>query len=84
MKQALVILTLLKLSAGAALADSYTFTSIVYPGSSETWAYGLNDSGNVVGMYWGGGAWHGFTKGGNGYTSFDYVRGGELYRPRHE
>lgn len=50
----------------------YTFTSFDYPGGTETRAYGINASGEIVGCYAGSGGLHGFLKVGATYTSIDY------------
>ncbi len=60
------------LGAGVALATTYTYTSFAYPGATETYAYGINDSGQIVGYYHDGSTYHGFLKDGATYTSLDY------------
>lgn len=48
------------------------FTAIKVPGSNGTNAIGINDKGDVVGMYLdSSGAYHGFVKKGSTYTSID-------------
>jgi len=48
------------------------FTAIKFPGSDGTNAIGINDKGDVVGMYLdSSGAYHGFEKKGSKYTSID-------------
>ena len=46
------------------------FTSITVPGASDTWAYGINNSGQIVGSY--DGDSHGFLLSGNTYSKIDY------------
>lgn len=53
----------------------YIFTSFDYPGAtnSQTQAYGINDSGQIVGRYDGGAeGYRGFIKDGATFTSFAY------------
>jgi uncharacterized membrane protein len=59
-------------AARRAEATEYIFTLIDYPGATHTYAYGINDSGQIVGAYYVGGLSHGFTWSGGVYTSFDY------------
>jgi probable HAF family extracellular repeat protein len=69
----LAVSTLL-LSAGAAFAANYRFTSIDFPNATQTLAYGVNASGQVVGAYTDAkGKGHGFLKVGNDYTPIDYL-----------
>jgi hypothetical protein len=52
--------------ASPAFATAYTFTSFDCPDSVSTFAYGINNSGQIVGAYinaTGGATYHGFLKG---------------------
>ena len=51
-------------------ATSYTYTSIDYPGATETRAFGI-DGSNIVGTYYGGFVNHGFKYDGSSYTTLD-------------
>jgi len=59
-------------TAERAEATEYMFTLIDYPGATHTYAFGINDSGQIVGQYEVGGRSHGFTWSGGVYTSFDH------------
>jgi hypothetical protein len=49
------------LGAGVASATQYAYTSIDYPGATYTYAYGINASGQIVGIYLDkNDHWHGF------------------------
>ena len=43
-----------------AYATDYTFTTLDVPGASFTYAFGINDAGQIVGYYIDNGARHGF------------------------
>jgi hypothetical protein len=64
-------------STTTALATAFTyakgkFTTISFPSSNGTQAYGINDKGDVVGFYLdSSNAQHGFVKVGSKYTSID-------------
>ena len=63
---------------------AYRFKEIAYPGSSATYAYGVNDKGGVVGYYTGAGcsqAACGFTYLKGTYTGFECVLY-NIMRPR--
>jgi len=52
--QRLVVVTLALMILGAVspvLAMNYTFTSINFPGATQTLAHGINDTGSIVGHY---------------------------------
>jgi hypothetical protein len=52
------------------------FTTVEFPGSSSTDAIGINDKGDVVGLYVdSSGVQHGFVKKGSKYTSIDVTGG---------
>jgi hypothetical protein len=51
---------------------SFTYSSLDYPGASQTFASGINDSGQVVGIYEDATGWHGFLLSGGSYSSLDY------------
>lgn len=64
------------LSAGlcplASAAPTYQYTTLQVPGAAETWAYGVDDGGRVVGAYRdAGGLWHGFSYAGATYSTID-------------
>src|SRR5438128_2277088 len=65
-----VALSLLVCGAGRAKAD-YVFTTIDPPGSTCTFAKGINNAGQVVGLYCGPIAFRGFLLSGDRYTSID-------------
>jgi uncharacterized membrane protein len=73
---AVLFLSLL-LSALAAHAASYTFTTIDVPGATATYAHGINPAGMIVGTFDFGDATgaHGFLKNGATFTTID-VPGG--------
>jgi hypothetical protein len=52
--------------------DSYTFTTIAYPGSSSTFASGIDVAGRIVGYYVDGGVTHGFLQSNGSYSAIDY------------
>jgi probable HAF family extracellular repeat protein len=55
------------------LKDGDNYTLFDYPGATYTQAYGINNSGQIVGYYSDTiGGRHGFLKDGNTYMSFDY------------
>ena len=66
----LMALGLLVGGAEPAKAD-YIFTTLDVPGSTLTQAYGINDSGQVVGLYEDTRGLHGFLFSGGAYTSLD-------------
>ena len=53
-------------------ADAYTFSSIDYPGARITEAWGINDSGSIVGLYINATGEHGFLYQAGMFTSIDY------------
>jgi probable HAF family extracellular repeat protein len=54
------------------LYEGSSFTSLNVPGASRTWAYGINDVGQIVGAYSEGGtASHGFIFQNGNYTTLD-------------
>jgi hypothetical protein len=59
-------------------AVSFTFTPIDVPGATETQALGINDSGNVVGVYHDATGGHGFLAVGGSFTPID-VPGATLF-----
>src|SRR5713101_7162818 len=72
----LVALGLLVGVTGQGMAQpSYSFTALDVPGSSShgslTGAYGINDSGQIVGFYFAGARRHGFLLDQGSYTTFD-------------
>jgi hypothetical protein len=52
--------------------DSYTFTTIAYPGSSSTFASGIDVAGRIVGYYVDGGVTHGFVLSNGSYSAIDF------------
>jgi hypothetical protein len=56
----------------AGQTDSYTFMTIAYPGSSSTFASGIDVAGRVVGYYVDGGVTHGFLLSNGSYSAIDY------------
>jgi probable HAF family extracellular repeat protein len=54
-------------------AYTYSYESLDYPGAEETWANGINDIGEIVGIYLDATGLHGFHYDGLGtYASLDY------------
>jgi uncharacterized membrane protein len=51
---ALILLVLGSFASRESKADAYTFTTISVPGSGFTEAFGINDSGHVVGLFFNG------------------------------
>jgi len=54
------------------LAVEYSYTTIDYPGASQTKAFGINNAGKIVGWYEDATGVHGFLYDGTTYTTFDY------------
>ena len=54
-----VALTLMALAPDA---SAFTFTTIDYPGATQTEAWGINTAGQIVGVYRNGGDWRGFLR----------------------
>ncbi len=69
----LVLLSVSFLSGvpSAAQADSYTFTTINFPGSPDTRAFKINNEGQLVGWYNSGGFQHGFLYEADNFTTLD-------------
>jgi hypothetical protein len=56
----------------AQATPGYTMHQITYPGSIQTWVFGLNDRKNVIGIYMGTDGWHyAYTKYGSAYLPFE-------------
>ena len=64
------------------LKEGDTYTPIIFPGASGTYGLGINDFGQIVGL-WYGDNWesHGFIKDGDAFISFDFPGGFDI-RPR--
>ena len=59
--------------AGAFSLSNGIFTNIIYPGATSTFAYGINDSGEIVGAYYDtAGKEHGFVDIGGVFSSVDF------------
>jgi hypothetical protein len=54
-----------------------TYTTLDDPLGSETWAWGINDSGEVVGYYYNGSGYLGFLYNGGTYTTVNDPLGTE-------
>ena len=68
----LMVLGLLMGVTGQATAQpTYNFTTLDVPGSTDTWASGINDSGQIVGGYFGADGTHGFLLDQGSYTTLD-------------
>lgn len=67
----LAVLSLFSVSETYA-AQSYSYTSIEYPGAVSTSVSGINNLGHVAGSYDDGTATHGFLFDGKKYTKIDY------------
>src|SRR6516225_7756300 len=53
-------------------STSYTYTSIDYPGAARSRANGINDRGDIVGIYLdSSGVWHGYLLSGGTFTTID-------------
>ena len=50
-----------------------TFTTIDVPGASDTVAYGINGSGQIVGRFWDGARGHGYLLSGGTFTTIDVL-----------
>jgi hypothetical protein len=55
-----------------AFAGDFTFTSIDFPGAVRTVAFGINDSGIIVGLYTLGSSDHAFSFDGTTFTTIDF------------
>src|SRR5713101_4355978 len=53
------------------VAGPFTFTTIDFPSSTGTDAFGINDSGQMVGEYLSGGTDHGFLLSGGIFSTID-------------
>ena len=73
--QLLIMLSLVLGASPAALATGFSFATIDVPGASRTAASGINDSGQVVGIFWdtpfNNAVRHGFLKDGASFTQID-------------
>jgi hypothetical protein len=65
----IVILVNVPLSFGS---DSYSFTTIDFPGASLTLAYGINDADQIVGQYVDESGGHGFLYNNGSFVTIDY------------
>ena len=65
------LLSLLVLLLLSSLAFAATWTTIDYPGASDTYATGINNNGDIVGVYVLGGLSHGFVLKAGTFTSID-------------
>ncbi len=73
MKRITSLLAALALGFGlAGSARAYTFVTLNYPGATQTYAYGINDSGHISGFYTDGSGGHGFVYDGSTWTTLDY------------
>jgi probable HAF family extracellular repeat protein len=72
-KTAIALSTLLLLTASATLASAQgTYTQLDYPKAIDTYCFGINAAGDVVGYYEGAsGNYHGFLLSGGTFTSID-------------
>src|SRR5260370_10196983 len=66
-----IVGTSLKSCTRGFLLQGGVFTQIDYPGAVATEAYGINKTGQIVGLYYGGGRDHGFVLQGGIYTTVD-------------
>ena len=58
-------------SVDRATAVNYEFTTIDVPGADRTEAYGINNAGHIVGLFFDATGQHGFVKDGNDYVVID-------------
>lgn len=68
----LLLIFLFSRTLSSALAQGGGYTTLNYPGSAETYAYGVNDAGAVVGFYHNGIGYCGFLLQNGVYTSIVY------------
>ena len=68
---AVLSLSILLSTLVAAHAASYTFTTIDDPGAPNTWAYGINTAGQIVGTFGNSPEAHGFVTDGATFTTID-------------
>src|SRR5262249_2775103 len=63
----------LALSLEARVQADYIYTTLTAPNAYATWAYGINDKGDIVGNYnlTAGGTWKGFVLSNGVYTTID-------------
>lgn len=59
-------------SVGPAWASSYTYMTIDFPGSMGTFAFGINDAGQIVGEYVDATGAHGFLYASGGFSTVDF------------
>ena len=70
---ALIALFLVLGALSTAYATNYTYAALSYPGALYTYAYGINDTGTIVGQYIDtSGNKHSFSLSGTTYTSLTY------------
>jgi probable HAF family extracellular repeat protein len=62
----------LGLMPGLSRAGSVSYTTLDVSGATLTNAYGINNSGQIVGSFNDSSGSHGFLKNGSTYTPFDY------------
>jgi probable HAF family extracellular repeat protein len=63
------------------LLDNGSCTTVDPPGSTDTWAIGINASGQIVGTYYAAGTSHGFLLNNGTYTTIDVP--GSIYTVPH-
>jgi uncharacterized membrane protein len=63
----------LVLSLEVRVQADFVYTTLTAPGSFATWAYGINDKGDIVGSYntTAGGGFYGFALSNGGYTTIE-------------
>ena len=61
----------LLLLVSASFSSAQTFTTIDFPGASQTFPGGINNLGDVIGSYFDGSAYHAFLLSGGTYTPID-------------
>src|SRR5215469_8422123 len=66
---------------GAASNEDPTFTTIDFPGATQTSPNEINPEGDIVGFYVSAGVNHGFLLSGDNFTTIDFP-GATLTRPR--
>ncbi len=82
MKRITILLAALAMVFGVTgSAQAYTFATLDVPGAMRTYAWGINDSGDIVGEYRDGSGinYHGFVYDGSTYTTLDVPGARDTY-----
>lgn len=68
----LIILSFVLGLTRSVFAISYTYTTIDVPGASDTFVFGVNDAGQMVGHYYDASGQHGFSLSGGSFSTIDF------------